>query len=129
MSLLGARTAEGLSLFPLRLMAVLQGVIVAGYLGLLVAGSAEIRPGAITTWLLLAPAVAVVPGLWRGHYKTMVWAALFDLFYLLVASTDAWAEPADRGWHLLIAIAATVAFLAAWVHGIRRRRLLKARRT
>jgi uncharacterized membrane protein len=125
----GGRTAEGLSLFPLRLMAVLQGVIVAGYLGLAGAGSAEIRPGAITTWLLLLPAVAVVPGLWRGHYRTMVWAALFDLFYLLVASTDAWAEPADRRWHLLVAMAATTAFLAAWGHAIRRRRWLKARRT
>jgi len=123
----GARTAEGLSLFPLRLMTALQGVIVVGYLGLLSAGSAEIRPGVTTTLLMLLPAVAVIPGLWRGHYKTMVWAALFDLFYLLVAATDAWADPADRGWHLLIAVAATVGFLAAWWHSIKRRRLLKKR--
>ncbi|MFP4640198.1 MAG: DUF2069 domain-containing protein [Guyparkeria sp.] len=128
MSVLGGRTEEGLPLLPLKLMAVMQGLIVIGYLGLLFAGSAEIRPGAVTTLLMLVPAVAVVPGLWRGHYKTMVWAALFDLFYLLVAATDAWAVPADRGWHLLIAIVATIGFLAAWWHSIRRRRLLKSRR-
>ena len=129
MSVLGAKTAEGLSLLPLWLMTLMQGLVIAGYLGLLFAGSADIRPGALTTLLMLLPAAAVTPGLWRGHYKTMVWAALFDLFYLLVASTDAWAEPADRGWHLLIAMAATVGFLAAWWHSIKRRRLLKARRT
>ncbi len=128
MTLLGGTTTEGLPLLPLKLMAAMQGLIVAGYLGLLFAGSAEIRPGAITTGLMLLPAVAVVPGLWRGHYKTMVWAALFDLFYLLVAATDAWAAPADRGWHLMVGIAATVGFVAAWWHSIRRRRLLKSRR-
>ena len=127
MSLLGAKTAEGLSLLPLWLMTLMQGLVIAGYLGLLFAGSADIRPGALTTLLMLLPAAAVMPGLWRGHYKTMVWAALFDLFYLLVAATDAWAEPADRGWHLLIAVAATVGFLAAWWHSIKRRRLLKKR--
>ena len=127
MSPLGGRTEEGLPLLPLKLMAVMQGLIVTGYLGLLLTGSAEIRPGAVTTLLMLVPAVAVVPGLWRGHYKTMVWAALFDLFYLLVAATDAWAVPADRGWHLLVAIAASIGFLAAWWHSIRRRRLLKSR--
>jgi len=128
MSLTGAKTAEGLSLLPLRLMTLMNGLVITGYLGLLFAGNAEIRPGALTTVLMLLPAAAVIPGLWRGHYKTMVWAALFELFYLLVASTDAWAEPADRGWHLLIAAAATVGFLAAWWHSIKRRRLLKARR-
>ncbi|WP_372591105.1 DUF2069 domain-containing protein [Guyparkeria sp.] len=128
MTLPGGRTAEGLPLLPLKLMTAMQGLIVAGYLGLLLGGTAEIRPGVLTTLLMLLPAIAVIPGLWRGHYKTMVWAALFDLFYLLVAATDAWAAPADRGWHLLIAIAATVGFLAAWWHSIRRRRLLKSGR-
>lgn len=57
----------------------------------------------------------------------MIWAALVALFYLLISATDAWAVAADRGWHLLIAVAATVAFLAAWWHSIKRRRYLKAR--
>lgn len=123
----GATTSEGLPLWPLRLMAASLLVVIAGYGVIAIGGNAEIRPGLLTTALLLLPAVAVLPGLWRGHYKTMIWAALFALFYLLVASTDAWAAHADRGWHLLIAIAATVAFLAAWWHSIQRRRTLKGR--
>ncbi|MFW6021049.1 MAG: DUF2069 domain-containing protein [Guyparkeria sp.] len=122
------QTSEGLPIWPLRLMLLgLAGVIV-GYLGLLVAGRADLRPGGLTTALLLLPAIVVLPGLWRGHYKTMIWAALVALFYLLISATDAWAVPADRGWHLLIAIAATTAFLSAWWHSIKRRRFLKAGR-
>lgn len=113
---------------PLQVMLVAQLAIIAGYLGLAVFGTADIRPDPVTTVLMLLPAIAVIPGLWRGHYKTMVWAALFDLFYLLVAATDAWAVPSDRGWHLLIALAATMGFLAAWRHSNKRRRWLKSRR-
>jgi uncharacterized membrane protein len=108
-------------------MATSLVVVIVGYGVIALGGQAEIRPGIVTTVLLLLPAIAVLPGLWRGHYKTMIWAALFALFYLLVSSTDAWAASADRGWHLLIAIAATVGFLAAWWHSIQRRRTLKAR--
>lgn len=123
-----AQTDEGLSMRPLQVMLVAQLGIIGGYLGLAAFGTAEIRPDRVTTVLMLLPALAVIPGLWRGHYKTMVWAALFDLFYLLVAATDAWAVPSDRGWHLLIALAATIGFLAAWSHSNKRRRLLKSRR-
>lgn len=121
------RTSEGLPIWPLRLMALgLLGVI-GGYLGLMLAGRADIRPGGLTTALMLLPGIVVLPGLWRGHYKTMVWAALVALFYLLVSATDSWALAVDRGWHLLIAAAATLAFTAAWWHSIERRRYLKAR--
>ncbi|MEC9482043.1 MAG: DUF2069 domain-containing protein [Halomonas sp.] len=123
----GPTTREGLPLWPLRLMAVGLLVVSIGYVVIAIGGQAEIRPGPLTTGLLLLPAIAVLPGLWRGHYKTMVWAALFALFYLLVSSTDAWSASADRGWHLLIAVSATVAFLAAWWHSIQRRRTLKGR--
>ena len=123
----GPTTHEELPLWPLRLMAACLLVVIAGYVFIATGGQAEARPGLVTTALLLLPAVAVLPGLWRGHYKTMIWAALFALFYLLVSSTDAWAASADRGWHLLIAVAATVGFLAAWWHSIVRRRTLKAR--
>ncbi|KTG16411.1 MULTISPECIES: DUF2069 domain-containing protein [unclassified Guyparkeria] len=123
----GATTSEGLPLWPLRLMAASLVVVIGGYAFIAIGGQAEIRPGLLTTALLVLPAVAVLPGLWKGHYKTMVWAALFALFYLLVASTDAWAARDDRGWHLLIAVAATVGFLAAWWHSIQRRRTLKGR--
>ena len=123
---MAATTREGLPLWPLRLMAVCLLVVIGGYLYLALHGGAEFRPSAVTTVLMLLPAAAVLPGLWLGHYKTMVWAALFALFYLLISSTDAWAAPADRGWHLLIAVASSVGFLAAWWHSIRRRRHLKA---
>lgn len=113
---------------PLHVMLVAQLLIIGGYLGLAAFGTAEIRPDPTTTMLMLLPAIAVIPGLWRGHYKTMVWAALFDLFYLLVSATDAWTVPDDRGWHGLIALAATIGFLAAWRHSNKRRRLLKSRR-
>ncbi|MCL7752042.1 DUF2069 domain-containing protein [Guyparkeria hydrothermalis] len=121
------RTSEGLPIWPLRLMALGLLTVIAGYLGLLLAGRAEIRPGGLTTTFMLLPGIVVLPGLWLGHYKTMIWAALVALFYLLISATDAWAVAADRGWHLLIAVAATVAFLAAWWHSIKRRRYLKAR--
>ena len=120
-------TSEGLPLWPLRLMAASLVAVIAGYGFLAIGGEAEIRPGLLTTAVMLLPAIAVLPGLWRGHYKTMVWAALFALFYLLVSSTDAWAASTDRGWHLAIAVAATVGFLAAWWHSIQRRRTLKRR--
>lgn len=123
------RTSEGLPIWPLRVMALGLVGVVAGYLGLWLTGRAEIRPTGLTTILMLLPAIIVLPGLWRGHYKTMIWAALVALFYLLISATDAWAVAADRGWHLMIAIAATVAFLAAWWHSIKRRRHLKARNT
>lgn len=123
----GPTTSEGLPLWPLRLMAASLLVVIAGYGIIAIGGQAEARPSIVTTVLLLLPAIAVLPGLWRGHYKTMVWAALFALFYLLVSSTDAWSASADRGWHLLIAVSATVAFLAAWWHSIQRRRTLKGR--
>jgi len=122
-----ATTSEGLPLWPLRFMATCLVVVIAGYLLLALDGQADIRPGTLTTLLMLLPAAVVLPGLWRGHYKTMVWAALLTLFYLLVSSTDAWTEPDDRGWHLLIAAASTLGFLAAWWHSIRRRRHLKTR--
>lgn len=121
-----ATTCDGLPIWPLRLMAACLVVIIASYGLLVFFGQADIRPGPLTTTLMLLPAMIMLPGLWRGHYKTMVWAALFALFYLLVSSTDAWTESADRGWHLMIAAAATVGFLIAWWHSIRRRRHLKA---
>ncbi|MFN2380986.1 MAG: DUF2069 domain-containing protein [Guyparkeria sp.] len=123
------RTAEGLPIWPLRLMLLgLLGVI-AGYVGLWLVGRAEIQPTGLTAAMMLLPAIVVLPGLWLGHYKTMIWAALVALFYLLVSATDAWTVAADRGWHLAIAIAATLAFLVAWWHSIKRRRFLKARNT
>ncbi|HER34887.1 MAG: DUF2069 domain-containing protein [Halothiobacillaceae bacterium] len=120
-------TLDGLPLWPLRAMALCFTAIIAGYLMITLGGDADIRPATATTVLLLLPAVAVLPGLWQGHYKTMVWAALLALFYLLVSSTDAWTVPADRGWHLMVAIAAITGFLLAWGHSIRRRRTLKRR--
>ena len=122
-----ATTREGLPLWPLRLMAASLLIVIVAYAVIAIGGKAEIRPGLLTTALLVLPAAAVLPGLWRGHYKTMVWAALFALFYLLVSSTDAWAASDDRGWHLLIAVSATIGFLAAWWHSIQRRRTLKGR--
>ncbi|MFO7808920.1 DUF2069 domain-containing protein [Guyparkeria sp.] len=124
--MLAGRTSEGVPIWPLRLMALGLVGVTLGYLGLWFAGRAEIRPTGLTTILMLLPAIVVLPGLWRGHYKTMIWAALVALFYLLISATDAWAVAADRGWHMLIALAATVAFLAAWWHSIKRRRHLKA---
>ncbi|WP_410474837.1 DUF2069 domain-containing protein [Guyparkeria sp. TX1] len=122
-------TSEGLPIWPVRVMVLGLLAVIAGYLGLWFAGRAEIRPTGLTTVLMLLPAIVVLPGLWLGHYKTMIWAALVALFYLLISATDAWAVAADRGWHLLIAAASTLAFLAAWWHSIKRRRHLKARNT
>jgi len=122
-------TSEGLPIWPLRVMLLGLLGVVAGYIGLWFAGQAEIRPTGLTTILMLLPAIVVLPGLWRGHYKTMIWAALVALFYLLISATDAWAVAADRGWHLWIAATSTLAFLAAWWHSIKRRRFLKARNT
>lgn len=127
--MLTGHTSEGLPIWPLRVMLLGLIGVVAGYIGLWFAGHAEIRPTGLTTILMLLPAIVVLPGLWRGHYKTMIWAALVALFYLLISATDAWAVAADRGWHVLIAAASTLAFLAAWWHSIKRRRFLKARNT
>lgn len=122
-------TSEDLPIWPLRVMVLGLLGVVGGYVGLWFAGRADIRPSGLTTVLMLLPAIVVLPGLWRGHYKTMIWAALVALFYLLISATDAWAVAADRGWHLWVAAASTIAFLAAWWHSIKRRRHLKAGNT
>jgi len=111
----------------LNFFALCMAAIALAYIGLYFFGSAEVRPSLVLTVIMLIPALAVIPGLIRGHYKTMVWAALFALFYLLLAATDAWASPHDQLLHLFVAIISSAGFISAWWYSILRRRYLKSR--
>lgn len=103
-----------------------MALIALAYIGLYFFGSAQVRPSGLLTVIMVLPALVVIPGLLRGHYKTMVWAALIALFYLLLAATDAWASPHDQLLHLFVAIISSAGFISAWWYSIQRRRHLKS---
>jgi len=104
-----------------------MAAIALAYIGLYFFGSAEARPSLALTVIMLIPALVVIPGLIRGCYKTMVWAALFALFYLLLVATDAWARLHEQFLHLFAAIVSYTGFISAWWYRILRRRYLKPR--
>ena len=113
------------SRFIVGLRAVIIGVqplILLAYLGLAHWGEAINRPQGAWLWALLLPLIVLTPPLWRGHYAAFVWAALFDLFYLMLAVTDAFSSPVDRPWQLVIVGLAMAGFVAAWIQGIVLRR-------
>lgn len=99
-----------------------QPLIVLAYLGLAHWGAAVARPQGAWLLVLLLPLIVLTPPLWRGHYAAFVWAALFDLFYLMLAVTDAFSSAVDRPWHLAIICFAVAGFVAAWIQGIVLRR-------
>ncbi len=104
-----------------------QPLILLAYLGLAHWGEAINRPQGLWLLALLLPLIVLTPPLWRGHYAAFVWAALFDLFYLMLAVTDAFSSPVDRPWQLAIVCLATVGFVAAWIQGIVLRRAARAK--
>lgn len=104
-----------------------QPLIVASYLAMALWGSSIARPQGVWLAVLVLPALAVLPAMWAGFYRAFVWAALVDLLYLLMASTDAWSLPTDRLYNELIVFLAIAGFCAAWAQGIILRR--QARQT
>ncbi|HUX81865.1 MAG TPA: DUF2069 domain-containing protein [Halothiobacillus sp.] len=102
-----------------------QPLIVICYLAMAMLGSAPSRPQGPWLAVLVLPALATMPGMWAGWYRAFVWAALADLFYLLIATTDAWTLPADRPYNLLIVSLTVIGFCAAWAQGIILRRRAK----
>lgn len=114
-----------------RIIFWVQPLIVIGYLSLALWGTTPARPQGVWLVVLVLPALLMLPGMWAGGYRAFVWAALADLFYLLVASTDAWTFPADRPYNLTIVILSIAGFCAAWAQGIivRRRAKRAARNT
>ncbi len=106
-----------------------QPLLVLVYLGLAHWGEAMTRPQGAWLWLLSLPLILLMPPLWRGHYAAFVWAALFDLFYLMLALTDAFSSPVDRVWQWMIIFLATSGFMAAWLQGIVLRRAARREKT
>lgn len=106
-----------------RIIIAVQPVIAACYLILAGWGEGLARPQGAWLLILILPALLVLPGMWAGRYTAFVWAALADLFYILIASTDAWSSPADRALNSAILVSATVGFCAAWAQGIIFRRI------
>lgn len=95
-----------------------QPLIALIYILMSVWGTSPARPQGLWLVLLVMPAMAVLPGMLAQRYSAFVWAALTDLLYLLVASTDAWSLPADRAFNLMIVVLAITGFCAAWAQGI-----------
>lgn len=104
-----------------------QPLIFLAYLGLAHWGEAISRPQGLWLWVLLMPLIVLTPPLWRGHYAAFVWAALFDLFYLMLAVTDAFSSSVDRPWQLAIVGLAMAGFVAAWIQGIVLRRASRSK--
>ena len=55
--------------------------------------------GARNGWLsLLACLPLLIPliGLWRGHYRSMIWAGLLLMLYLTIGIMEAWSNPPQR---------------------------------
>ncbi|WP_407275076.1 DUF2069 domain-containing protein [Halothiobacillus sp. DCM-1] len=110
-------------LFGLRAIIIgVQPLLVLAYLALAYWGEAITRPQGAWLWVLLLPLILVSPPLWRGHYAAFVWAALFDLFYLMLALTDAFSGSADRAWQWIIIVLSASGFISAWMQGILLRR-------
>lgn len=99
-----------------------QPLIALIYILMSVWGTSPARPQGLWLVLLVMPAMAVLPGMLAQRYAAFVWAALTDLLYLLVASTDAWSLAGDRAFNLMIALLAIAGFCAAWAQGIILRR-------
>ncbi|OYY42517.1 MAG: hypothetical protein B7Y07_01980 [Halothiobacillus sp. 24-54-40] len=106
-----------------RIIFAVQPMIAAGYLMLAGWGESLARPQGAWLLILVLPALLVLPGMWAGRYTAFVWAALADLFYILIASTDAWSSPMDRELNSAILVLAMVGFCAAWAQGIIFRRI------
>lgn len=102
-----------------------QPLIVLIYLAMAFWGSGIARPQGAWLVILILPALLVLPAMWLGHYRAFVWAALFDLFYLMLAITDAWSSPADRAFNMAIIVLALTGYVSAWIQGIVLRRQAK----
>ena len=102
-----------------------QPLIVLTYFGMAFWGVGMARPQGSWLIVLILPALFSLPGMWLGRYRAFVWAALFDLFYLMIATTDAWSNPNDKGFNLAIVAFALMGFIAAWIQGIVLRRQSK----
>jgi uncharacterized membrane protein len=101
-----------------RVIIWVQPMIAASYLILAAWGTSLARPQGAWLIALILPALLVLPGMWAGRYTAFVWAALADLFYILIASTDAWSSPIDRELNSAILVLAIMGFCAAWAQGI-----------
>ncbi|OZB37763.1 MAG: hypothetical protein B7X44_00215 [Halothiobacillus sp. 15-55-196] len=102
-----------------------QPLIILAYVGMALWGIGMARPQGAWLIVLILPALLSLPGMWLGRYRAFVWAALFDLFYLMIAMTDAWSSPHDRGFNLAIVVFSLMGFIAAWIQGIVLRRRSK----
>jgi len=106
-----------------RIIIGVQPLIAASYLMMAAWGESLARPHGAWLMVLILPTLLVLPGMGAGRYTAFVWAALADLFYILIASTDAWSSPVDRAFNSAILLFAAVGFCAAWAQGIIFRRI------
>lgn len=95
-----------------------QPLIALLYIAMALWGGGLVRPQGYWLIVLILPALLTLPGMWLGRYRAFVWAALFDLFYLMIATTDAWSSSEDRAYNLAIVALALIGFIAAWIQGI-----------
>ncbi len=55
--------------------------------------------GAHNPWLSLVaclPLLIPLAGLWRGNYRSMIWAGLLLMLYLTIGIMEAWSNPPQR---------------------------------
>lgn len=92
-----------------------------GYLGLLgwivlwqafIAPSA-VYPVALTLIVLLAPLLCALRGMLHGRRYTHQWMSMLSLFYFALGTADAYADPVDRPYGLVLLGLSLVVFAAS----------------
>lgn len=77
--------------------------------------------GTGNAWLALvagAPLLLPLPGLWRGNYRSMIWAGLLLLLYFTIGIMEIWSNPAQR---LAAMVQAALPLIYLFAFGMRNR--------
>jgi uncharacterized membrane protein len=76
--------------------------------------------------IAVVPLLLLLPGAWRARPAPLFWANLVCLLYFCHGVSEAWTEPAMRGWAFL-EIALSVTVVSAYgAFGLRSRRAARA---
>lgn len=77
--------------------------------------------------LAVLPLLLVLPGAWRARPMPLFWANLLCLLYFSHGVSEAWTQPAMRGWALLEVVLAVAVVSAYGWFGLASRRASRAR--
>lgn len=76
--------------------------------------------------IAVVPLLLLLPGAWRARPGALFWANLVCLLYFCHGVSEAWTEPAMRGWALLEVALSVVVVSAYGAFGLRSRRAMRA---